>query len=103
MITPTENILEVHPFLKELKNQSDIIKAISIPMSGANRIKLAVFRIIGEFTALNPPAAIAAPANPPIKVWEEEEGIPSHQVSRFQAIAAISPEKITRIISPCRI
>ena len=37
----------------------------------------------------------AAPKNPPIKVWEDEDGIPSHQVRRFQAIAATSPEKIT--------
>ena len=39
--------------------------------------------------------AIAAPAKPPIKVCEEEEGIPYHQVSKFQKIAAIKPEKIT--------
>jgi len=38
--------------------------------------------------------AIAAPAKPPIKVCEEEEGIPYHQVSKFQKIAAIKPEKI---------
>ena len=39
--------------------------------------------------------AIAAPANPPISVWEEEDGIPYHHVSRFQKIAANKPEKIT--------
>ena len=39
--------------------------------------------------------AIAAPAKPPIKVCEEEEGIPYHQVSKFQKMAAIKPEKIT--------
>ena len=39
--------------------------------------------------------AIAAPANPPIKVWDEEDGMPYHQVSKFQNIAAINPEKIT--------
>jgi len=38
---------------------------------------------------------MAAPANPPIKVWEEEEGMPSHQVARFQMMAATMPEKIT--------
>ena len=32
---------------------------------------------------------------PPIKVCEEEDGIPNHQVSKFQQIAAIRPEKIT--------
>ena len=39
--------------------------------------------------------AIAAPAKPPLKVWEEEEGMPYHQVSRFQKIAAIKPANIT--------
>ena len=39
--------------------------------------------------------AIAAPAKPPIRVCEEEEGIPYHQVSRFQNMAASNPEKIT--------
>ena len=29
------------------------------------------------------------------RVWEELEGMPNHQVSRFQAMAPISPEKIT--------
>ena len=34
---------------------------------------------------------MAAPANPPIRVCEEEDGIPFHQVTRFQVIAAIIP------------
>src|SRR5687768_4623039 len=49
-----------------------------------------------------PPAcASAAPMNPPNKVWEELEGIPNHQVSRFQQIAAINPEKITSRVMKC--
>jgi len=44
---------------------------------------------------------MAAPAKPPISVWEEEEGIPSHHVARFQIIAAIIPEKMTgKVIKP---
>ena len=39
--------------------------------------------------------AIAAPAKPPIRVCEEEDGIPYHHVSKFQNMAAIKPEKIT--------
>src|SRR5688572_9748421 len=43
-----------------------------------------------------PPAcAMAAPINPPSRVCEELEGMPNHHVSRFQAIAAIRPAKIT--------
>ena len=37
---------------------------------------------------------MAAPANPPIKVCEDDEGIPKRQVSRFQAIAARTPERM---------
>jgi hypothetical protein len=32
-------------------------------------------------------------AKPPIKVWDELEGIPNHQVNKFQHIAAITPAK----------
>jgi hypothetical protein len=99
-ITARENIFDVHPFLKELKNHNDIIKAISIPIRGAIKINAAVLMIIGELTALKPPLATAAPANPPINVCDEEEGIPNCQVRIFQAMAAISPEKITIIMFP---
>ena len=77
-----------------------MIKAISIPTIGASIIKLAVLRITVVFTASIPAAAMPAPAKPPINVCEEEEGMPNHQVSRFQAIAAINPAKITFIIVP---
>ena len=39
--------------------------------------------------------AMAAPAKPPIKVWDELEGIPCHHVIKFQIIAAITPDSIT--------
>ena len=87
--------LALQSFLKEFRNQRDIRKAMIMPTSGASTIKLAVLRMMGEFTAFQPPAAMAAPANPPIRVWEEEEGIPYHQVRRFQRIAAINPERMT--------
>jgi hypothetical protein len=38
---------------------------------------------------------MAAPANPPIRVCEEEDGIPYHHVNKFQKIAAIKPARIT--------
>lgn len=37
---------------------------------------------------------MAAPANPPISVWEEDEGIPFHHVHKFQMTAAIIPERM---------
>lgn len=44
---------------------------------------------------------MAAPANPPISVCEDEEGIPSHHVRMFQDIAAISPERIIGRVMYC--
>jgi hypothetical protein len=75
---------------------------ITMPMMGAKNINSTVIKIVWLSTILdhgkaipfsNKACAIAAPANPPISVWEEEEGIPYHHVSRFQKIAASSPEK----------
>ena len=59
------------------------------------------FPALYQPTQSHPPCAIAAPPNPPIKVCEELEGIPSHQVSKFQIIAAINPARTTyKVISP---
>jgi hypothetical protein len=84
-------------------NHREKINAMIMPTSGANKIKEAVFITGAELIALKVPAwAIAAPAKPPINVWDEEEGIPDHQVSKFQIIAAINPEKTTsRVIHSC--
>ncbi len=91
-----ENILGPGPFLNEKMNHNEKINAMIIPINGANKIKEAVFITGAELTALKLPAcAIAAPAKPPIKVWEDDDGMPDHQVSRFQIMAAINPEKTT--------
>ena len=66
-----------------------------IPKTGAININPAIRNIGVEFTELNPACAMAAPAKPPISVCEEEEGIPNHQVNKFQIMAATSPEKTT--------
>ncbi len=77
---------------------------ITIPIIGARKINKTVLMIVSASTILDHEksipltdraCAIAAPAKPPIKVCEEEEGIPYHQVNRFQKMAAIKPEKIT--------
>src|SRR5436190_11464559 len=44
-------------------------------------------------TALVPTAAMAEPTTPPINACEELDGSPKYQVTRFQAIAPISPAK----------
>ena len=38
--------------------------------------------------------APAAPAKPPIKVCDDEDGMPFHHVKRFQTMAAMTPERI---------
>ncbi len=54
------------------------------------------------FTEFSPECAIAAPANPPIKVCEEDDGIPNHHVNKFQVIAATRPAQTTgKVIKSC--
>ena len=84
---------------------TSVIKTdITIPMMGAKKINKMVLIMVSASTIfaqekwiplIESAWAMAAPANPPIKVWEEEEGIPYHQVSKFQKIAASKPENIT--------
>jgi hypothetical protein len=83
---------------------------IIIPINGANTMNAAILMITSVLIDSNPdvvyPFAIivlmmAAPANPPISVCEEDEGIPNHQVARFHIIAATMPEKITGNVMYC--
>ena len=37
---------------------------------------------------------MAAPANPPIRVCDDDDGMPFHQVYKFQMIEATTPDKI---------
>jgi len=45
-----------------------------------------------------PACAKEAPTSPPTRVWDELDGRPHHQVSRFQVIAATSAPDITVIL-----
>jgi hypothetical protein len=99
----TEIIFGHAPFLKECRNHSEMIKATSIPINGASTMKEIILIMVGPSIAPNPVAplldnkacAMAAPPKPPIRVCEELEGIPNHQVIRFQAMAAMRPARIT--------
>ena len=42
-----------------------------------------------------PALATAAPARPPMRAWDELDGIPPYQVMRFQVIAPIKAARIT--------
>ena len=66
------------------------------PINGAKKIKRTTFRISPPAITSHPACATAAPAKPPIRVCEDDDGIPSLQVSRFQNVAANSPARITQ-------
>ena len=66
------------------------------PIIGAKKINKTTLRISPLSMTPKPACATAAPAKPPIKVCDEEEGIPNHQVSKFQKVAASKPERITQ-------
>ena len=55
-----------------------------------------VFSTPAQTTATPPALATPAPIKPPISACELLDGMPPHQVIRFQAIAPISAPKITR-------
>ena len=51
--------------------------------------------------APEPEATRVAPITPPISAWDDEDGIPNHQVARFQQIAPIRPPRTTTgVIAP---
>ncbi len=56
-------------------------------MSGAMRMNATVFRMPAGSSDTVPALATAAPASPPISACDEDEGMPYHQVIRFQLIA----------------
>ena len=57
---------------------------------------LPVLRTPAHTTAAPPALAMPAPSRPPISACELDEGMPPHQVIRFQAMAPISAPKMTR-------
>ena len=64
-------------------------------MAGDRMMKLAVLMIPCQTRTHVPPLAIPAPISPPISACEELLGSPSHQVMRFQTIAAMSAHRST--------
>jgi hypothetical protein len=66
-----------------------------MPIIGAMKIKTIILMTDDANTAVNPALVMAAPTSPPIIVCEELDGIPNHQVARFQIMAAVKPLPIT--------
>src|SRR4051812_26227947 len=61
----------------------------SIPMSGEVTVGMTTLsRIPDHFTCADEVAVPTAPTRPPISAWEELEGMPKYQVTKFQATAA---------------
>ena len=55
-------------------------------------------RMLSHLTAA--PAASAAPQRPPMRAWDDDEGMPRHHVTRFQAIAPSSAPAQTAMPVP---
>jgi len=76
---------------------------MSMPTSGARKMKSRVLVILSlsttslkvKLSVVAKACAMAAPAKPPMRVCELEDGMPYHQVSRFQMMAAMRPLRIT--------
>src|SRR5579863_9981481 len=65
------------------------------PVNGDSTMAAAVLLRPDQTITFQPPLHSPAPTNPPIKAWDEEEGMPASQVTTFHTIAPISAPKIT--------
>ena len=71
---------------------------MAMPRIGARKMNAAIRAIFSRLMLpiSNPAPASAAPAKPPMRVCDELLGMPYHQVSRFQVMAASRPASTTR-------
>src|SRR6059036_486470 len=66
------------------------------PSSGARKMKVIVpTHLPGNTRAAKPAFEIAAPASPPTRAWDEDDGMPPYQVIKSQAIAPINVASMT--------
>src|ERR1700753_228098 len=72
------------------------VAAISAAMIGDRPAGMMTLEIRPFHWIADPPAAaIVEPTTPPIRAWEELEGIPKNHVSRFQMIPPHKPARTT--------
>jgi hypothetical protein len=91
------------------KVTNDTNMLITMPSTGARKMKAMILRMVALSTTSateRPPCVVkacvrAAPAKPPINVCELLLGMPYHQVSRFQTMAAIRPLRMTGRVMNC--
>src|SRR5690606_16421646 len=71
--------------------------ASSNPNIGERKMATEVLINRHAIMALQPALASAAPTSPPTSAWEEDEGMPNHQVMRFHEIAPLRAPKMTAL------
>jgi hypothetical protein len=64
-------------------------------MSGAITMNSSVGKSFAVLSTPHPACATPAPDRPPINACEDDDGRPSHHVTRFHAIAPTSPQTTT--------
>ena len=80
---------------KTQETMSTRTSASSMPTVGESTIANSVLPRPDQTMAPKPALAVPAPTMPPTSACEEEDGMPSPQVIRFQAMAPVSAPKIT--------
>ena len=68
-----------------------------MPMAGERTMKAVVFIIPDQTSVLVPALAMPAPISPPIKACDELLGNPKYHVVRFQTMAPLRAERITKL------
>ena len=66
-----------------------------MPSTGDRMMNTAVWVILAQPSTPVPPLLMPAPMRPPMSACDELDGMPYHQVMRFQAIAPTSAAMIT--------
>ena len=67
----------------------------TMPSTGDTTMKIAILTTPDVCTTARPPFEIPAPSSPPTSACEELDGMPYHQVMRFQAMAPPSAPTMT--------
>ena len=65
-----------------------------MPIVGERKMATTVLVTPEAMTTSRPPLLMPAPSRPPIRAWLLDEGMPSHQVITFHAIAPIRAPKM---------
>ena len=84
-------------FLNIHSTAIDSASASTSPSRGERTIAAEVLISPCAMMTLQPALASADPTRPPTRAWDDEEGMPNHQVMTFHAMAPHSAPKITAL------